>query len=365
MVDLKHDSNIHYEYWNSLKTIFDYIRASKLTSDFEEDEFQNSNLVKGGNNLEPEIDQELDEMIEGKDIKELSELENEINTQDFSTEKEYWHACLTKIRQAKAKLTIDKLYKEFYDKNKEEIDKVLNQKDDKEEVKNSEIQEDISGMIDVTIAKEMGIQEDELQTLKHNPSSNATANSPQKQNSSEVKSIPKSLRFDLNDTFSFDNFDNESIQLFKDEQKKGFAEDESKFDQDVIFFNNKYEWSHKYRPRKPRFFNRVITGYEWNAYNRQHYDTDNPPPTIVQGYKFNIFYPDLINKNETPQYYLQNCENPDKLRILFKAGAPYEDIAFEIVNKEWDINERNGFKSVFDRGILHLYFNFKKHRYTT
>jgi Cactus-binding C-terminus of cactin protein len=29
---------------------------------------------------------------------------------------------------------------------------------------------------------------------------------------------------------------------------------------------------------------------------------DNPPPKVVQGYKFNIFYPDLIDKvrNEFP-----------------------------------------------------------------
>lgn len=31
---------------------------------------------------------------------------------------------------------------------------------------------------------------------------------------------------------------------------------------------------------------------------------DNPPPKIVQGYKFNIFYPDLIDKNSTPEYFL-------------------------------------------------------------
>lgn len=31
---------------------------------------------------------------------------------------------------------------------------------------------------------------------------------------------------------------------------------------------------------------------------------DNPPPKIVQGYKFNIFYPDLIDKSSTPQYFL-------------------------------------------------------------
>jgi hypothetical protein len=29
---------------------------------------------------------------------------------------------------------------------------------------------------------------------------------------------------------------------------------------------------------------------------------DNPPPKIVQGYKFNIFYPDMIDKNTTPKY---------------------------------------------------------------
>lgn len=46
------------------------------------------------------------------------------------------------------------------------------------------------------------------------------------------------------------------------------------------------------------------TGFEWNKYNQTHYDMDNPPPKIVQGYKFNIFYPDLIDKNSTPEYFL-------------------------------------------------------------
>ncbi|CAH0764067.1 unnamed protein product, partial [Diatraea saccharalis] len=63
-------------------------------------------------------------------------------------------------------------------------------------------------------------------------------------------------------------------------------------------------WADKYRPRKPRYFNRVHTGFEWNKYNQTHYDMDNPPPKIVQGYKFNIFYPDLIDKNATPEFSL-------------------------------------------------------------
>ncbi len=50
-------------------------------------------------------------------------------------------------------------------------------------------------------------------------------------------------------------------------------------------------------PPKPRYFNRVKTGYDWNKYNQTHYDHDNPPPKTVQGYKFTIFYPDLIDRS--------------------------------------------------------------------
>ncbi len=49
--------------------------------------------------------------------------------------------------------------------------------------------------------------------------------------------------------------------------------------------------------------------------------------------------------------------------LRFSAGPPYEDIAFRIVNKEWEYNHKKGFKCVFERGIMHLYFNFKRQRY--
>ena len=115
--------------------------------------------------------------------------------------------------------------------------------------------------------------------------------------------------------------------------------------------------------RKPRFFNSVKQGYEWNKYNQMHYDSENPPPKVVQGYKFNIFYPDLADKTKAPQFYLEQNGTNDTLTIRFQAGPPYEDIAFTIVNREWEMSERHGFKSSFDRGILQLHFNFKKHRY--
>ena len=195
-----------------------------------------------------------------------------------------------------------------------------------------------------------------------------------------------------------------------------------------------YWWHEKYRPRKPKYFNRVHTGYEWNKYNQTHYDHDNPPPKTVQapppptpplisasrppalswlpaprvsspqvlreqhfpvpsqlwsvqhtvqagitgvprrylccglwpvaglprvhtvlisllhfvstritpltlrrvlaggqGYKFNIFFPDLIDKQEAPTYECApdpEAQDGQTCLLRFHAGPPYEDIAF-------------------------------------
>ena len=70
--------------------------------------------------------------------------------------------------------------------------------------------------------------------------------------------------------------------------REGMDNDEATFAVEVDVENKPYLWQDKYRPRKPRFFNRVHTGFEWNKYNQTHYDMDNPPPKIVQGYKFNV-----------------------------------------------------------------------------
>ena len=37
--------------------------------------------------------------------------------------------------------------------------------------------------------------------------------------------------------------------------------------------------------------------------------------------------------------------------------------AFRVVNKEWEYSHKKGFKCTFERGILHVYFNFKRYRY--
>ena len=130
-----------------------------------------------------------------------------------------------------------------------------------------------------------------------------------------------------------------------------FGENENIFNETVPL-NLTYDWSEKYTPIKPRY-----------SYNQVHYNIDNPPPKIIQGYKFNIFYPSLIDKTKTPTYFLERGDALDMCIIRFHAGAPYEDIAFKIVNREWDMTEKAAFKNIFDKGILKLYFKFKRYRY--
>ncbi|CAO3612023.1 unnamed protein product [Cunninghamella blakesleeana] len=155
-----------------------------------------------------------------------------------------------------------------------------------------------------------------------------------------------------------------STALFEKEKANGVDEDEAIFNIEAELTKQTYLWQDKYRPRKPRYFNRVHTGYEWNKYNQTHYDFDNPPPKVVQGYKFNIFYPDLIDKSVSPTYFVEkDPESPDTVLIRFHAGPPYEDLAFRIVKREWEYSHKKGFKCTFDRGVLSLWFHFKRQFY--
>ncbi|KAL4921057.1 mid region of cactin-domain-containing protein [Aspergillus aurantiobrunneus] len=172
-----------------------------------------------------------------------------------------------------------------------------------------------------------------------------------------------------------EDFSQATKALYERELAKGVSENEEIFTgEESVSTGAQPQWANKYRPRKPRYFNRVQMGYEWNKYNQTHYDHDNPPPKVVQGYKFNIFYPDLIDKAKAPTYRIERehgrkrgqsfaaAGEEDTCLIRFMAGPPYEDIAFRVVDKEWDYSAKRerGFKSTFEKGILQLHFQFKR-----
>lgn len=64
-----------------------------------------------------------------------------------------------------------------------------------------------------------------------------------------------------------------SEALYRAEAEKELDEEEELFNtEEDLPTRTSYNWEDKYRPRKPRYFNRVHTGYEWNKYNQTHYE---------------------------------------------------------------------------------------------
>lgn len=144
-------------------------------------------------------------------------------------------------------------------------------------------------------------EEDDLRRLEFARAQVSGSGKKKKEVSVNIRVFRKPVKY-----FSQNTITKEEL-LLQREARKGMGEDEAQFSVEATLDSQVYLWSDKYRPRKPRYFNRVHTGFEWNKYNQTHYDMDNPPPKIVQGYKFNIFYPDLINKSSTPEYFLVIC----------------------------------------------------------
>jgi hypothetical protein len=176
------------------------------------------------------------------------------------------------------------------------------------------------------------------------------------------KQNPQASRLDRKEIM--DDTTRDSNALYEREVARGVNEDEEIFTgEESVVTASQSQWDSKFRPRKPRYFNRVQMGYEWNKYNQTHYDHDNPPPKVVQGYKFNVFYPDLIDKTKAPSYRIEReggrkrgqtfapAGEEDTCLIRFVAGPPYEDIAFRIVDREWDYSAKRerGFRSSFER----------------
>eukprot|EP00959_Pyramimonas_sp_CCMP1952_P322787 6754586-Pyramimonas_sp.AAC.2 len=60
-------------------------------------------------------------------------------------------------------------------------------------------------------------------------------------------------------------------------------------------------------------------------------------------------------KAPTYQVVPDGSKHSETALLIFHAGPPYEDIAFKIVNKDWEYSHKKGFKCSFERGIMHLY----------
>ncbi|KAF4461474.1 hypothetical protein FALBO_11725 [Fusarium albosuccineum] len=334
------------EYWKSLQTIC-ADRKAKLNPHGHDQRVVSS------------VSDDIDKILAPKTYDQLEALEKQIKAKLQSNEDidtDYWEQLLRSLRVWKARAKLSQVYESI---KKSRFDQLKDH--DPAKVKSLGRSTPSTAVSTSSQPPTGSIPQDETtQQTAVSSSSHAAGAVP-----------PGTERFSQADN---EDFSQATKALYDREVARGVDENEEIFTSEEAVTTSKPQWADKYRPRKPRYFNRVQMGYDWNKYNQTHYDHDNPPPKVVQGYKFNIFYPELIDKTKAPTFKIIRehgrrrgesfaaAGEEDTCLIRFVAGPPYEDIAFRIADREWDYSAKKdrGFKSSFDKGILQLHFQFKK-----
>lgn len=352
------------------------------------------------------VSSDIDNLLGPKTYEQLEVLEGQIKAKlssDEPIDDDYWRQLLDSLLVWKAKAKLKKVYQDVLDSKLKNLREENERKaslarqqlrdsgvQNAEQIKYSkdldpdpllaipskdktlEVQDESTFLENIAASRRKVLRMAYVPAPKHTSTTTSSLPRP----SGQSKSTDPISRFDH--STSSEDISSTSKALFDREVAKGVNEDEEIFagEEDVAttLSDNEPLWSGKYRPRKPKYFNRVQMGYEWNKYNQTHYDHDNPPPKVVQGYKFHIFYPDLIDPTKAPTYKIIReggrkkgqtmapAGEEDTCIIRFISGPPYEDIAFRIVDRDWDYSAKHdrGFKSTFERGILTLHFSFKR-----
>ena len=337
---------------------------------------QQRQMQRGG--VSDKVQGDIDKIFLKKTSAQLRELEQNVKSKiaaGGAIDYEYWESLLKRLRVQMAKTKLTEMHTEMLEKRlvqleqlkgTEQLDLLLRggekAENDEEEVSAWDVDEGGDmGEDDGCYSPEMIQDYDESEAIDEQEDLLELERQRKEILQKEVQKLEKKVSMQKKGA----GVDSSAaaLEMYSREQETGFDEDETQFDEEILVESKTYSWHDKYRPRKPRYFNRVHTGFEWNKYNSTHYDHDNPPPKIVQGYKFNVFYPDLLDKSNPPRYVVEAGPTKDYSILRFTAGPPYEDIAFQIVNREWETNPRHGFKCQFKHGVLSLWFNFRRFRY--
>ncbi|KAJ6797638.1 cactin isoform X2 [Iris pallida] len=388
-LDLDRATPTHIEFWEALMVVCNWELAEARKRDALDrarvrGEQPPAEILAEDRGMHSSIEADVKSLLEGKTSSELENMQTEIESEMRSgTAKvvEYWEAVLKRLQIYKAKARLKEIHANLLRRHLNHLEQPVETE--------QKLETDME-----TETEKKDVENDADDAQQHSPE--PIIDEPRDEPGEEAGSFSPQLLHGDEDEEAIDpeedraELDRKREAVIIEHQKrmqealavKAAVPDDMEMkaiktmgsmeEGDVVFGigaevnldSQVYWWHDKYRPRKPKYFNRVHTGYEWNKYNQTHYDHDNPPPKIVQGYKFNIFYPDLVDKSKAPVFTIEKDGNSAETCIIrFHAGPPYEDIAFRIVNKEWEYSHKKGFKCTFERGILHVYFNFKRYRY--
>ncbi|KAL4339004.1 hypothetical protein AHAS_Ahas12G0266800 [Arachis hypogaea] len=308
-LDLDRATPTHEQYWEALLLVCDWELAEARRKDALDrarvrGEEPPAELLAEERGLHASVEEDVKKLLEGKTHAELEALQAHIESEmRTGTAKvvEYWEAVLKRLHIYKAKACLKEIHAKMLRKHLQLLEQPLDGEDKVE---------------DAHAFK----SEEETEDLKVRSADESFSPEPIRAKEHEVEDEPGSFSPELlhgdEDEEAIDPEEDRALLERKrmavlEEQQRRIQEamaskpapSEDNFemkamkamgameDGDAVFGSGAevnldsqvYWWHDKYRPRKPKYFNRVHTGYEWNKYNQTHYDHDNPPPKIVQG----------------------------------------------------------------------------------
>lgn len=132
---------------------------------------------------------------------------------------------------------------------------------------------------------------------------------------------------------------------------------------------------------KPLYIAHEVSQIVWTRYNQAHYSSTNPPPPIIQGYRFLIFYPEatvtpiyqieadpdakIIANSPQPSSSSVSTEGnePVETQLVRIVAPPYRSLVFRIPAHPWELSHKHGFRCTFDSDTLTLHFRFQRLQY--
>ncbi|EFJ19424.1 hypothetical protein SELMODRAFT_177683 [Selaginella moellendorffii] len=379
-LELDRTTQTHIDFWEAMMVVCDWELAESLKKDGVDKarvrgEEPGQELMADDFGLHKSVDPDVKTLLHNMSYRQLEEEQVKIEEQMRSGSAkivEFWESLLKRLQIFKAKARLREIYSDVLQQHLQRIDESEINKISNEDEEEAMVTEELNRSPTPEVEPEVYDDDDPgsfSPQLVHDYEADEivdpeTDRAELERKRAEVLEEQQKRLHDASGPSEEENIEHERAIALKAMGNMEEGDAILGSGAEVNLESQVYWWHDKYRPRKPKYFNRVHTGYEWNKYNQTHYDHDNPPPKIVQGYKFNIFYPDLVDKTKAPTYAIErDGSSGETCLIRFHAGPPYEDIAFRIVNKEWEYSHKKGFKCTFERGILHVYFNFKRYRY--
>uniref|UniRef100_A0A060TAT3 Splicing factor Cactin n=1 Tax=Blastobotrys adeninivorans TaxID=409370 RepID=A0A060TAT3_BLAAD len=348
----------HRDFWQMIVDLTNYTIAQ-----FDDQDDPENRLV---NTVAPDIDN----VLRGKSYDELVTLEQKVNTMLNSgspaVDTDFWSRMLKELLARKAKARLSQLYEQSLQKRVDDLkaeQRLLAQRTALELERKMTKSEDSKNLkIDYDPSMESGEMGSET---KESVSYDEFMEQLQSRRSEIVtkRFVPKAPQRLNAEPFVDEPPQPEKVQdpvelLFLRESEIPLRENEEPFT------NEEPQYSSS-SGIKPKYLARVVNIIEWNKHNG---NPDEPPPKAVNGYRFNIYYPQLINSKKAPTYKIvreggkRRWYGNDECIIVFKAPDYYQDIAFRILDRQWDqsAHENAGFYSKFENGVLRLNFKFKR-----